>query len=568
MTELQDKHEVQNAVVSASGSKKVFYIFFILLILITITCVALSAATLSIVRRDSNSNSNLNSSSKSGSLSLADQITVEDLLKHLEQLQVIADQSGGTRAITTRGFNGTLDYITRQLEQNTKFILHHQYFTVPNYVVRGTPQLQSQVNGAVNSHVYLTDFAYMVFSARANFTSFVRLVVIPNLGCQDADWSSVSAADAVVLVKRGDCTYVEKVTFAENYRVRGLLVYNDGTAADRFQALQGVRAKMNSSVPAFFLSYSMGMQLVNAANDAGENAGIMMNADVSDAEGIGNICADTPSGDITKTIVVGAHSDGVPAGSGINDNGSGTIGLLVLALNLARLFQTSSNNYPTYPYRVRFCWWGAEEIGLLGSIYHVEQAILNSDKEGERFQDYLLNLNYDMLAGPNYRFGIHDSEMAPTSTPLVALNGTSRITALFRQWFTEQKLPWSNSSLGGGSDYVPFLANGLAVGGVNTGAGGIKTAAERDQYAAILGTGNGGIANAAFDTCYHQQCDRITNINPFAYEKVVKAAAYAIEYMGRLNDLEKWLYPQGRPKRLERISRSQLYNIQNDPELY
>ncbi|CAF5226348.1 unnamed protein product, partial [Rotaria magnacalcarata] len=161
--------------------------------------------------------------------------------------------------------------------------------------------------------------------------------------------------------------------------------------------------------------------------------------------------------------------------------------------------QTSSNNYPTYPYRVRFCWWGAEEIGLLGSIHHVEQAILNSAKEGERFQDYLLNLNYDMLAGPNYRFGIHDSAMAPTNTPPVALNGTSRITALFRQWFTEQKLPWSNASLGGGSDYVPFLAKGLAVGGVNTGAGGIKTPTERDQYAAILGTGNGGIANAAFD---------------------------------------------------------------------
>jgi hypothetical protein len=42
---------------------------------------------------------------------------------------------------------------------------------------------------------------------------------------------------------------------------------------------------------------------------------------------------------------------------------------------------------------------------------------------------------------------------------------------------------------------------------------------------------------------YHQQCDRIKNMNPFAYEKVVRAAAYAIEYVGRLNDLEKWLYP-------------------------
>lgn len=235
--------------------------------------------------------------------------------------------------------------------------------------------------------------------------------------------------------------------------------------------------------------------------------------------------------------------------------GSGTVGVLVLALNLARLFQTA--DYASYPYRVRFCWWGAEEIGLLGSIYHVEQAATN-DRVGERLTDYLVNLNYDMLAGPNYRFGVHDGSLVPDTTPSKALNGTKRITDLFRQWFNDQKLPWSNASLGGGSDYVPFLARGLAVGGVNTGAGGIKSSAERDRYSAILGIGKGGLANAAFDPCYHQQCDRLQNINPFAYENVVKAAAHAIEYMGRLNDLEKWLYPEGRSIRLEPMSRYQL----------
>jgi Zn-dependent M28 family amino/carboxypeptidase len=242
---------------------------------------------------------------------------------------------------------------------------------------------------------------------------------------------------------------------------------------------------------------------------------------------------------------------------------------LVLALQLARLFQRSSFNYPVYPYRVRFCWWGAEEIGLLGSIHHVEQASRPGNTNvGERLQDYLLNLNYDMLAGPNFRFGIHDSEMAPITTTREALEGTRRITDLFRQWFTEHKLPWSNASLGGGSDYVPFLARGLAVGGVNTGAGGIKTSNERDQYSAMLGTGKGGIANAAYDTCYHQQCDRITNINTFAYEKVVKAAAHAIEYMARMNDLEKWLYPQGRSSQSHIHTRNQMYTSYNDPELY
>ena len=216
-----------------------------------------------------------------------------------------------------------------------------------------------------------------------------------------------------------------------------------------------------------------------------------------------------------------------------------------MALALARLLQRPSSPYAPYPYRVRFCWWGAEEIGLLGSIYHVRQAS-TSNIVGERLEDYLFNFNYDMLAGPNYRFGIHDSTTAPSTTPQQAMNGTQRVTHLFRAWFNEQRLPWSNASLGGGSDYVPFLANGIAVGGVNTGAGGIKPASERDRYTSLLGTGQAGVANAAYDPCYHLYCDRITNINPFAYEKVVRAAAHALEYLARLNDLEKWLYPQGR----------------------
>jgi hypothetical protein len=114
---------------------------------------------------------------------------------------------------------------------------------------------------------------------------------------------------------------------------------------------------------------------------------------------------------------------------------------------------------------------------------------------------------------------------------------------------------------------VPFLTGGVAVGGVNTGAGGIKSVSERDQYAAVLGIGNGGIANAAYDTCYHQKCDRIENVNPSAYETVVKAAAYAIEYVGRLNNLEKWLYPQGRVKNVRLFNKNQRYNIHYNPDL-
>ena len=253
--------------------------------------------------------------------------------------------------------------------------------------------------------------------------------------------------------------------------------------------------------------------------------------------------------------------------------GSGTIANLVLALNLARLFTASSSSYAQYRYRVRFCWWGAEELGLLGSTYHVEQVSSSSATvDSGRLRDYLVYFNYDMLASPNSNFGILDSFdglVVPLGTPFEALPGTDRVTHLFQQWFDEQNLPWTESGIGGGSDFVPFLLSGIASGGVNTGAGGIKSPSERDRYVAKLGAGNGGIANAAYDSCYHQQCDTITNANVFAYEKAVKAAAYALEYTGRLNDLEKWLYPEGRAKHLEWLQKIRIYyGIQDNPDLF
>ena len=311
-------------------ANKLVYILSGVLMLFTLTTVILAAVVLGVVvnRLDSKSamtsetstttsGTGTTTSQKNNPLSFADQIKIDDLMKHLQELQLIADRGNGTRAIATAGFNGTLDYITSQLEQNTNLVVQRQYFTVRNYVVRGTPQLQSQINGNVLDYTYVANFTHILFSSRADFDSFVRVVPIPNLGCNDSDWTSVSAENAVAVVKRGDCTYPEKSALAEKYRVRGLLIYNDGTAADRFGPLQGVRNNLNTTIPAFFISYALGMQLVSGA----PNANVKMNIDVSHAEGVGNICADTPTGDKTKTIVVGSHSDSVPAGSGINDNG-------------------------------------------------------------------------------------------------------------------------------------------------------------------------------------------------------------------------------------------------------
>jgi len=223
--------------------------------------------------------------------------------------------------------------------------------------------------------------------------------------------------------------------------------------------------------------------------------------------------------------------------------GSGSAANLGLAVALYRLFQSSS--YAKYKYRIRFCWWGAEEIGLLGSDFYVRQE-RNSSTIGERLSDQLVNLNFDMLGSPNYVFGIYDGQTIGESIPSSAIPGSNKITGLFREWFNHENLPWSNSTLGTGSDYAPFLAAGIAAGGLLSGASRIKTKEECDYYASKLGSSDPYcIPTLPYDPCYHKSCDTIWNINVFAYEKMIKAAAYVIETLARIDNLTEWLYPNG-----------------------
>ncbi len=224
--------------------------------------------------------------------------------------------------------------------------------------------------------------------------------------------------------------------------------------------------------------------------------------------------------------------------------GSGTAANLVLTTNLARLYQTT--NYTKYKYRVRFCWWAAEEIGLVGSNYHVQHA-RNAPDVGERVQDYVINLNFDMAGSPNYIFGIYDAKTAMNDTPSSALPGSNKITELYRDWFIRQNLPWDFRDFNGRSDYGPFLAAGIVAGGVATGSDAVKTAAQREKYRASLGENNAGFAGAILDPCYHQPCDTLMNIHLYGYEKLVQAAAYGLEYLGQHDNLLGWLYPNGRP---------------------
>ena len=167
--------------------------------------------------------------------------------------------------------------------------------------------------------------------------------------------------------------------------------------------------------------------------------------------------AERPIGDSSRVVVVGAHLDSVPAGPGVNDNGSGVAALLTLATRWASVDRRGQN-------RLRFAFWGAEEVGLLGSQHYVE-SLAAEDRD-----DILMNLNFDMIASPNYVRFIYDgngSQMGQSGP-----TGSGTIESIFEEYFDSMGLDYEATAFDGRSDYGPFIAVGIPAGGVFSGAEG------------------------------------------------------------------------------------------------
>ncbi|MFF1692852.1 M28 family metallopeptidase [Streptomyces sp. NPDC058257] len=211
-----------------------------------------------------------------------------------------------------------------------------------------------------------------------------------------------------------------------------------------------------------------------------------------------NLIADWPGGDPNKVLMSGAHLDSVTAGPGINDNGSGSAGILETALAVSR-----AQLQPTK--HLRFAWWGAEELGMIGSKYYVNNL---PAAERSKVSGYL---NFDMIGSPNPGYFVYDDD--PT------------IEKTFKDYYAGLNLPTEIETEGDGrSDHASFKNVGIPVGGLFSGADYTKTSAQAQKW--------GGTAGQAFDRCYHSSCDTSANINDTALDRNSDAIAYAVWTLG------------------------------------
>ncbi|MEU3774467.1 M28 family metallopeptidase [Streptomyces sp. NPDC032472] len=243
--------------------------------------------------------------------------------------------------------------------------------------------------------------------------------------------------------------------------------------------------------------YKASIDYVKAKLDAAGFTTTLQTFTSSGATGY-NLIADWPGGDPNSVLMTGSHLDSVTAGPGINDNGSGSAAVLETALAVSR-----AQLQPTK--HLRFGWWGAEELGLVGSKYYVNSL---SATEKAKISGYL---NFDMIGSPNPGYFVYDDD--PT------------IEQTFKTYFAGLNIPTEIETEGDGrSDHAPFKNAGIPVGGLFSGADYTKTAAQAQKW--------GGTAGQAFDRCYHSSCDTTANINDTALDRNADAIAYAVWNLG------------------------------------
>ncbi|WKK21122.1 M28 family metallopeptidase [Streptomyces olivoreticuli] len=207
-----------------------------------------------------------------------------------------------------------------------------------------------------------------------------------------------------------------------------------------------------------------------------------------------NLIADWPGGDTDHVVFAGSHLDSVNAGPGINDNGSGSAGVLEVALAVAREGYKPDKH-------LRFGWWGAEELGMVGSQNYVDQL---SSADRSKIDAYL---NFDMIGSPNPGYYVYGYD--------------ANLQSLFENWFAAKNIATEVDHEGDGrSDHAPFQNVGIPVGGLFSGADYIKTADQAQKW--------GGTAGRAFDACYHRSCDTYANLNDTALGTNTDAIAGAV----------------------------------------
>ncbi|MFN2497157.1 MAG: PA domain-containing protein [Pseudonocardiaceae bacterium] len=166
---------------------------------------------------------------KSLATKLTQDVTVDGVHRHLRALQRIADTNGGIRAAGTPGYDASVDYVAGQL-RNAGFDVSTPEF---DYQAEVIDAATLDVGG---KQVEINQMAFSPNTSPGGATG--PLLVVPDDGCEAADYTGLTATGTVTLIRRGTCTFAQKQQVAADAGAIVAVIANnvpgplDGTLGD------------------------------------------------------------------------------------------------------------------------------------------------------------------------------------------------------------------------------------------------------------------------------------------------------------------------------------------------
>jgi Zn-dependent M28 family amino/carboxypeptidase len=446
-------------------------------IAVLLALVALSASMTGCFHRSANSQGPPgNPAAAQFATAVHNKVTADAMMAHLSKLQDIANANSGTRAVGTPGYEASVDYVVNTL-RNSGFDVQTPEFSAR--VFHGDKPAVTVGGKAVEARA-------LDYSLGTPPDGVSGPMVVAPAGCAASDYDKLPVQGAVALVDRGTCPFAQKEDAAAQRGAVAMIVADN---VDEQQMGGTLGANTVVKIPVLGVTKSVGVQL---RAQPGPTT-IKLDASTQSFRAR-NVIAQTKTGSPTDVVMAGAHLDSVREGPGINDNGSGVAAVLETAVQLG--------NSPQVRNAVRFGFWGAEELGLIGSRNYVES--LNLDD----LKNIALYLNFDMLASPNPGYFTYDGDqslaMDVRGHPVVP-EGSAGIERTLVAYLKSAGKTAQDTSFDGRSDYDGFTLAGIPAGGLFSGAEAKKS----DEQAKLWG----GTANEPFDPNYHQKTDTLDHID-------------------------------------------------------
>ena len=447
---------------------------------------------------------------------LVDCVNKDDLWAHMVKFQQIADANPGADGHPSRnsgepGYKASADYVANVMRA-AGYDVTLQEYKFPYSSIVGDPVFREE-SPTPRSFGLDTEYrpARIAGSASAKLQPAGGIVVpatpAPSSasGCSASDFAGFIQGN-IALIQRGTCTFAQKVANAEAAGASAAVIFNEGNPG-RVGVFNGGLSG-NEHIPVIFTSYAVGTQLLG---EYVPGTGPVLTIDVKLIDDPNrsdwNVIADSKGGDPNNILVIDAHLDAI-YGAGMLDNASGSATILDIAQQLKN---TNTRN------KLRFIWFGGEELGLLGSDYYVKTL------PAAELAKIKFDLDADVTATPNYVAGVLDPKDGVNlfgrgpGTPMPPSIWAP--SAIGRDYGIDYLNSIGKNNIlfsADGTDAFKFQQAGIPASGVLTGQDCCKLASDVALFGGFEGNFEGtvpGTDGGCVDNPF-RWCDNLSNNDP------------------------------------------------------